>query len=38
MRTSRKELGQTQTEIEYDEIKDPPGKKFWPLIFWKRWM
>lgn len=27
------ELGQTQTEIEYDEIKDPPGKKFWPIDF-----
>ena len=22
------ELGQTQTKIEFDEIKDPPGKKF----------
>ena len=27
------ELGQTQTKINYDEIKDPPGKKFWPMDF-----
>lgn len=27
------ELGQTQTKIEFDEIKDPPGKKFWPMDF-----
>tara|TARA_B100000941_G_scaffold65638_1_gene43664 strand:- start:11333 stop:12967 length:1635 start_codon:yes stop_codon:yes gene_type:complete len=27
------ELGQTQTKIEFNEIKDPPGKKFWPMDF-----
>jgi alpha-glucosidase len=24
------ELGQTETELSYDEIVDPPGLKFWP--------
>ena len=27
------ELGQTQTKIEFHEITDPPGKKFWPMDF-----
>ncbi len=24
------ELGQTETELSYDELTDPPGLKFWP--------